>query len=248
MKRARSSKLLGLVVGSSLLHSNLFDDLKDLELETLAGTVIVKQGNVETHSIVVIQRHKPLVGGEYYQPHRIPYGAIAEAFTTLGVTTVIGFQSVGSLQMSIEPGTFVVPDDYFNIWNVQSAITTQQAHISPGYSEDVRSLILEHVSASQQKHIAQAVYVQCRGPRFETKAEIRFIRSLGDIVGMTGASEATFFKEAGLEYGQVCMVDNYANGMLDTPLTLQEFRKLSKANESIVEQLAKHIIDKWTNP
>ena len=33
------------------------------------------------------------------------------------------------------------------------------------------------------------VYVQANGPRFETKAEVRFLAQLGDIIGMTGTTD-----------------------------------------------------------
>jgi purine nucleoside phosphorylase len=34
-------------------------------------------------------------------------------------------------------------------------------------------------------HIYIGTYVQSKGPRFETKAEIKYMSSFGDIIGMT---------------------------------------------------------------
>ena len=39
------------------------------------------------------------------------------------------------------------------------------------------------------------IYVQTAGPRFETKAEVNVLKKLGDVVGMTMASEATLCME-----------------------------------------------------
>ena len=56
-------------------------------------------------------------------------------------------------------------------------------------------------------------YAQVRGPRFETRAEIRLLASFADLVGMTLAAECTLAGEAGLAYAALCIVDNLANGV-----------------------------------
>ncbi len=85
---------------------------------------------------------------------------------------------------------------------------------------------------------AEGVYVQTRGPRFETKAEVRFLAGLGEVVGMTGADEATHMQERGLPYAALCMVDNWGNGVSpDFTLSLEAFRQLVKDNEGTVQRL-----------
>jgi len=81
-------------------------------------------------------------------------------------------------------------------------------------------------------------YVQTLGPRFETKAEVRYLAQLGDIVGMTGADEATLCKEAGLPYASICMVDNYANGAAPHTLTYSEFKDGVARHLIVVERIA----------
>jgi purine nucleoside phosphorylase len=55
---------------------------------------------------------------------------------------------------------------------------------------------------------------------------------------MTGADEATHMQEQGLRYAALCMVDNWANGVSpDFALSLEAFRALVHANESLVQQL-----------
>ncbi len=73
------------------------------------------------------------------------------------------------------------------MWGVSSGLSDERSHIAPCYDEELRSLLLR-VVGNQAK---SGVYVQTRGPRFETRAEVRFLATLGDVVGMTGADEAT---------------------------------------------------------
>jgi 5'-methylthioadenosine phosphorylase len=87
--------------------------------------------------------------------------------------------------------------------------------------------------------------VQTRGPRFETKAEVRFLASVGTIVGMTGADEATHCQERKLRYASLCMVDNWGNGVVkDFELNLENFRNLVKENESTVQKIVQNLITK----
>jgi 5'-methylthioadenosine phosphorylase len=92
-----------------------------------------------------------------------------------------------------------VPHDYFNVWGVRSGLTDERAHIAPAYDEDTRSLVSAAVAKQTGKPPSDGVYVQTRGPRFETKAEVRFLAGLGEVVGMTGADEATHMQERGLK-------------------------------------------------
>jgi len=76
-----------------------------------------------------------------------------------------------------------------------------------------------------------------RGPRFETKAEIRVVRSWGDVVGMTAAHEADLCSETGLNYNSLAFIDNYANGLEGTEIDFSKFRDLVKANQERVNRL-----------
>lgn len=89
------------------------------------------------------------------------------------------------------------------------------------------------------------VYVQTAGPRFETPAEVRMLRTFGDVVGMTGASEAVCCSELGIAYMQICMVDNMANGLLSEAeqLRITQFHDNVRHNLKRVEQIIQRVIE-----
>jgi 5'-methylthioadenosine phosphorylase len=89
------------------------------------------------------------------------------------------------------------------------------------------------------------VYVQTVGPRFETPAEVRMLRTLGDVVGMTGASEAVCCGELGIAYMQICMVDNMANGLLSeaAQLEISQFHDNVRFNLKRVERMIQRVIE-----
>jgi 5'-methylthioadenosine phosphorylase len=87
------------------------------------------------------------------------------------------------------------------------------------------------------------VYVQMRGPRFETKAEIKIIRHWGDVVGMTAAGEADLCREIGLHYNSFAIIDNYANGLMNDEIDFEKFRELVKANQQKVNRLFTRLLE-----
>ena len=76
------------------------------------------------------------------------------------------------------------------------------------------------------------VYIQTRGPRIETVAEVKALPQFADIVGMTVASEATLACELGMEFAALCTVDNYANGLGDEVLTYDHILNTSRTHRT----------------
>ena len=147
-------------------------------------------------------------------------------------------------QREIGIGTVVVPDDIFSPWDIVSAFKDMRSHIVPQFDSLLRGEVLEMLRANGVNPLLeQGVYVQTKGPRFESKAEIKFLSSVGDIVGMTCATEMTLFQEQGIAYALICMIDNMANGIQE--LSLHSFHEGVKSNLSSVESILGHVIDKF---
>jgi 5'-methylthioadenosine phosphorylase len=87
----------------------------------------------------------------------------------------------------------------------------------------LRSVLLEAARATDGPVRDGGVYAETRGPRFETRAEIRLLADYADVVGMTAASEATLFQERGIAYALLGIVDNAAHGVGPEPLTVEAY-------------------------
>lgn len=71
--------------------------------------------------------------------------------------------------------------------------------------------------AAYGEKLPRGVYVATEGPRFESRAEIKFYASIGgDVVGMTNVPEVVLARELGLHYANICHVINYCTGVEDT--------------------------------
>ena len=133
-----------------------------------------------------------------------------------------------------------VPDDYYDPCSgpVTFFDHTKQGHIGPGFSDDLRAKLLSVLGALALPSpvLPTGTYCLTSGPRFETKAEIRALAQCGEIVGMTGAHEATLAAELGTPYAMLCIVDNMANGLAEEKLDYASFRAAVKKNEATIER------------
>lgn len=239
---------LGIFGGTSLLKSSFFSSLEPQTIPTDHGPVIVYTDPRDPNSIAFIQRHHAdaSAGASTYRPpHLINHRANLAAMKALQVDRIIAVCCVGSLSTHLPIGTIVFPDDYFYLFGPsKSFYDDSRAHIVPSIDSSLRSEIITAVQAIniEMIHNGPAVYVQTVGPRFETKAEIRFLSPLGDVVGMTAASEATFAKELGIPYAILAMIDNMANGLAGSELTHEQFKANVAANQATVEKAVSAVL------
>ena len=89
------------------------------------------------------------------------------------------------------------------------------------------------------------VYVQTRGPRIETVAEVKSLAWIADVVGMTVASEATLACELGMQFAALCTIENYANGLGDEVLTYEHIVNVSREHRHRTEEIVNTIIDTY---
>lgn len=219
------------ISGTSIARSNLFDGWREETITTPDGVVAVRTRG----DLVVLNRHGL---GVPVPPHAINHRANIAALRAWGATEAVSLNSVGSLKEDLPPGTLVSCNDY-----VCLTPTTFRDDSLASLAPVVPNRLLPRLLAGFAQSVASGkVYVQMRGPRFETKAEIRIIRHWGDVVGMTMASEADLCQEAGLGYNSLCMVDNFAHGLTTHDLSNEEFQRLVKANQETVNRLVVHLL------
>ena len=113
---------------------------------------------------------------------------------------------------------------------------------APGIANNLIPQICQQL-APEISILTGKVYVQMRGPRFETKAEIRIVQSWGDVIGMTAAHEADLCGEIGLNYNSLAIIDNYANGLEGTAIDFEKFRVLVKDNQAKVNRLFVRLLE-----
>lgn len=183
---------------------------------------------LETDAAVWLERH----GLDTFTPaHRLDHVRNLDALAAAGCDRVVALSSVGSLRTDWPVGTVVSPDDFFAPGTCPSRFNDARGHSVPGFDLAWRAEVVSVWSgATSTPLIDGGVYGQTSGPRLETPAEVRALARDADIVGMTVASECIVAAETGLAYAVVCVVDNLANGLEPTRLTMEEYAVGAAAN------------------
>jgi len=222
--------------GTSIVNSTRFGAWAVRTIETRFGPVTYKQHG----DFVLINRHGY---GFPLPPHSINYRANIRALADLEYRDVLSLNSVGSLQPELPPGTLVSCSDYVGLQQGPATFfDTELKGGAPGIANNLIPLLVEKLAPEFVIKTGK-VYVQMRGPRFETKAEIRIVRDWGDVVGMTAAHEADLCVEAGLRYNSLALVDNYANGLEGTEIDFAKFKDLVQSNQEKVDRLFTRMLE-----
>jgi purine nucleoside phosphorylase len=201
-------------------------------LGLIAGSSVL-QAEVPVGDWAVVNRH----GEAYSLPHEIDHAANLYRLADEGCDRVLAIGSVGGLRTELGPGTFVCPDDFIALdARPTTALAGTAAHTVPAFDRVWRSRVVATLAGAGIEVRDGGVYWQANGPRLETVAEIRLIAAHADVIGMTIASECVIAGELGLAYAAICVVDNLANGIGATPLTIEELIAGRAANVAAVER------------
>lgn len=190
-------------------------------ITTPYGDAIVDIGQGEHSDLVFLPRHGPR---HTMPPHRINYRTNLKALHMLGVHSILAAYAVGSIRSDIPPKALVLLDDFLDFTSDRPLTFYEGgdsglAHtiMSPPYCPTLRQRLLELAPTFDLDLRPTATYVCTNGPRFETPGEIRMYRQLGgDVVGMTGAQEATLARELGMHFAGVGLSINWAAGIEST--------------------------------
>ena len=142
-----------------------------------------------------------------------------------GCTTIVLTNGCGGLNPAWAPGTPVLIRDHLNLTAASPIEGADFVDLTDLYSSRLR-----HLAREVDPGLDEGVYVQFRGPHYETPAEVRMARILGgDLVGMSTTLEAIAARQCGLEVLGISLVTNPAAGISDHPLSHHEVLEAGRA-------------------
>ncbi len=199
-----------------------------------AGTIrSVRIGETGTHALVLGSRTHLYEGKGV---RRVVHGMRTAA--AAGATTVVLTNGCGGLHPAWGPGTPVLISDHINLTATSPLEGATFVDLTDLYSSRLRALARE-VDAS----LDEGVYVQFRGPHYETPAEVQMAARIGgDLVGMSTTLEAIAARQAGLEILGISLVTNLAAGISPEPLSHAEVLEAGQAAGPRISALLADII------
>ena len=188
-------------------------------------------------------KHALVLGARthYYEGHgvrRVVHGVRTAAAT--GVKTMILTNGAGGIRETIKPGSPVLISDHINLTADSPLEGATFVDLTDLYSHRLRELA-RTVDAS----LEDGVYVQFRGPHYETPAEVQMAKVMGGhVVGMSTALEAIAARQVGMEILGLSLVTNLAAGIQKTPLSHQEVIDAGREAEGRISALLAQIVTK----
>jgi 5'-methylthioadenosine phosphorylase len=206
--------VIGVIGGSGLYDIEGLTDRAWRRIESPWGGASdeVLCGALDGVDCVFLPRHGR---GHKLSPSHLNYRANIDVLKRAGVTHVISLSAVGSLQVQLPPGDFVVVDQFIDrsfareksFFGEGCVAHVSMAHPVCGALGDV---LAESASAIGVTVHRGGTYLVMEGPQFSTKAESELYRSWGcAVIGMTNMPEAKLAREAELHYATVAMVTDY---------------------------------------
>ena len=240
---------LGIIGGSGLYKMEGFQKTKWKKINTPWGNpsdkiLIAKLGKEE---ICFLPRHSR---GHKISPTNINFRANIDAMKQLGVTDIISVSAVGSLKENLQPGKFVIVDQFID--RTFSRIKTFfddeiVAHVSMAKPTSAGltnccEAVLKKLNISYQ---TGGTYIVMEGPQFSTLAESTLYRAWGaDVIGMTNMPEAKLAREAEIRYCTIAMVTDYDcwhpdHDEVDVSVVIQTLMKNASNAQNMIKEIAK---------
>ncbi|MDX6332292.1 purine-nucleoside phosphorylase [Actinacidiphila oryziradicis] len=157
-----------------------------------------------------------------------------------GCKTVVLTNGCGGVRHGMRPGQPVLISDHINLTATSPIIGANFVDLTDLYSPRLRALCKE-----VDETLEEGVYVQFRGPHYETPAEIGMARAIGgDLVGMSTTLEAIAAREAGAEVLGISLVTNLAAGMTGEPLNHEEVLEAGRDSAARMGSLLARVLNR----
>ena len=242
---------LAIIGGSGLYDVEEFKERELIKLDTPWGKpsddiLKIKYNNKE---VFFLPRHGR---GHFISPSNINFRANIDAFKQLGVTDIISVSAVGSLKENLEPGKFVIVDQFIDRTFARKKTFFDEdivAHVSMAHptSTGLMNACEEAIKKENIDYQRGGTYVVMEGPQFSTLAESNLYRSWNaDVIGMTNMPEAKLAREAEIRYASVSMVTDFDCWHPEhESVDVQQVIKVLLSNAEKAKSMIKNIIDNF---
>lgn len=169
----------------------------------------------------------------------------------LGIHSIIISNACGSLNPYIPKTSIMLIDDHINLIGDNPLIGEYEPEFGPRfvdmsqpYSKDL-SALAEKTALELKIKLFKGVYAAMSGPSLETRAEYRFLRTIGaDVIGMSTIPECIVANQMGLKVLGFSITTDECYPDALKPVSLDEIIEAAGIAEPHLTNLIKHIVEK----
>lgn len=160
---------------------------------------------------------------------------LLRAVLALGVETVVLTNAAGGLDPDFEPGDVMLITDHINLSGDNPLVGpnldrfgVRFPSLTDAYAPALRAGALEAAERTGVT-LREGVYIMLAGPSYETRAEMRMLRSLGgDAVGMSTAHEVIVARHADRRVVGFSLITNLATAEVEAGATHEEVIEMGR--------------------
>ena len=205
---------IGVIGGSGLYSMPGLTNTREVRLKTPFGdpSDAFILGTLEGKRVAFLTRHGR---GHRILPTELNFRANIYAMKLLGVQRIISVSAVGSLREDLQPGQFLIPDQFFDSTKGRKSTFFGDgivAHVTfdKPVCPQLAAVLAQACRAQNVSVHEKGTYINMEGPQFSTLAEAHFHRAMKfSVIGMTNVTEAKLAREAEICYSTIAMITDY---------------------------------------
>ena len=240
------SGLGGLVNKIDIMHSLPYSEIKNFPVSTVKGhgsNLIF--GTLNGVKIVAMQGRFHFYEGYSMQDVTFP----VRVMKFLGIKKLVLSNAAGGMNSKFKVGDLMIIDDHINLMGVNPLIGKNIDELGPRFPDMGEPY--DKIMISKAKEIAAknnfrchvGVYAAVTGPTFETRAEYKYIHTIGaDAVGMSTVPEVIVARHMSLPCFAISIITDMGGTDIPEVITHDEVLKVAAAAEIKMTQLISELI------
>ncbi len=255
--KTQSQPELGIVLGTGLgglakdIEVEISIDYREIPhfpmstVESHSGKLIF--GKLAGKSVIAMQGRFHYYEGYTMQQITFPI----RVMKFLGVKILLISNACGTMNPFIRKGSIMVIDDHINLLGDNPLIGINDNELGPRFpdmSEPYSKRLIkiaEETALENQIKLYNGVYAAVPGPNLETRAEYRFLRSIGaDVVGMSTVPENIVANHMGMEVLGFSIITDECYPDALNPAAIEEIIAAAESAEPSLTTLMHKIIEK----
>lgn len=252
-KQAQIGIILGTGLGNlaSSITADLIIDYGDIPhfpcstVEIHAGKLIL--GTFEGKTVIAMQGRFHFYEGYSMKQITFPVRVMKE----LGVDTLIVSNACGGLNPQFRAGDIMLIEDHINLLGGNPLIGVNDDRLGPRWPDMIEPYSKKLIDLAEQTalenglRVQTGVYAALAGPNLETRAEYRFLRTIGaDAVGMSTVPEVIVAVHAGIKVLGFSIITDMGLPDALAPVQIQRILDVAASAEPKMNLIIQNIIRK----
>ena len=254
-KRWAETPLVGIILGTGLGHfADEITERTEIAYEEvphfLRSTAPSHKGRLVCGKLA----GKPVIAMEgrfhFYEGYTLQQITFpVRVMHALGCQVLIASNACGGMNPQYQRGDVMLIEDHINLLGSSPLIGPNDDRLGErfpdmcfAYDRELLKLARK-VAIEQRIPVQQGVYVAVSGPNLETRAEYRFLRTIGaDVVGMSTVPEVIVGVHAGMRNMGISVITDMCLADSLHPVSLQDILQAAASAEPKVRALVRQIV------